>query len=154
MNSALQSDQLAVAIQRLLDVEAIRNLKAKGVRLVDAKEWDAWSSEVLSEDYVLHSDGGPIEGRDKVVASVSRSLAEAVNVHRIHPAEINITGPDTASAIWPMDDYVTGTFGDTPLVIRGHGYYDEDYVRTADGWRIRSCKLVRQRVDTSKGVPE
>ena len=154
MNSALQSDQAAADFQRLLDIEAIRNLKAKGVRLVDAKEWDAWSDEVLSEDYVLHSDGGPVEGRGKVVASVSRSLAEAVTVHRIHAPEIEITGPDAAKAMWPMDDYVTGNFNGRSLVIRGHGYYDEEYVRTATGWRIKSCKLVRQRVDTAVGAPD
>ena len=150
MNSALQSDQLADAIQRLLDIEAIKNLKAKGVRLVDAKQWDAWSGEVLSEDTVFYSDGEPLIGRDKVVAFVSRSLAEAVTVHRVHAPEINITGPDSASGVWPMDDYVTGTFGGTPMVIRGHGYYEEEYVRTAAGWRVSSSRLVRQRVDASK----
>ena len=150
MNSALQSDQLADAIQRLLDIEAIKNLKAKGVRLVDAKQWDAWSGEVLSEDTVFYGDGAPLIGRDAVVASVSRSLAEAVTVHRVHAPEINLTGPDSASGVWPMDDYVTGTFGGTPMVIRGHGYYEEEYVRTATGWRVSSSRLVRQRVDASK----
>jgi SnoaL-like domain len=154
MNSGLQSDCLAAAVQRLADIDAIKFLKAKGVRLVDTKDWNAWAQEVLSEDHVLHGDGGATEGRDAVVASVSRALAEAITVHRVHPPEITLTGPDSASGIWPMDDYVTGTFNGTPMTIRGHGWYHEDYVRTADGWRIRSSSIVRHRVDMTKEEPE
>lgn len=144
------TDDLPALVQRLVDIEAIKHLKAKGVRLVDTKDWDAWAREVLSEDHVLHGDGGATKGRDAVVASVSRALAEAKTVHRIHTAEITLTGHDTASAIWPMDDYVTGMFNGTAMTIRGHGWYHEDYVRTAEGWRISSSRIVRHRVDMTK----
>lgn len=145
---------LLAEVQRLADIDAIKCLKAKGVRLVDTKEWDTWAREVLSEDHILHGDGGATEGRDAVVASVSHALSEAKTVHRVHTPEIAITGQDTASAIWPMDDYVTGTFNGTPMTIRGHGWYHEDYVRTADGWRISSSRIVRHRVDMNTGEPD
>jgi SnoaL-like domain len=154
MNSRLNPDDLFAEVQRLADIDAITCLKAKGVRLIDTKDWDSWAREVLSEDHVLHGDDGATGGRDAVVASVSGALAEAKTVHRIHTPEITLTGPDTASGIWPMDDYVTGTFNGTPMTIRGHGWYHEDYVRTALGWRISSSRIVRHRVDMTRGEPE
>jgi hypothetical protein len=144
------TDNLHAEVQRLADINAIKSLKAKGVRLVDTKDWDTWAREVLSEDHVLHGDGGATEGRDAVIASVSGALADAKTVHRIHTPEITLTGRDTAQGIWPMDDYVTGTFNGTAMTIRGHGWYHEDYVRTAEGWRISSSRIARHRVDMTK----
>jgi hypothetical protein len=154
MESSMNLDQIAAEVGRLSDIEALRQLKAKHVRLVDAKEWAQWGEEVLSEDFVLHGDGGVTEGRDAVVAMVSRNLAEAVSVHRLHTPEIEITGASSATGIWPVDDYVTGTFGGKSMVIRGHGRYHEEYVRTGQGWRIRRSRLVRQIVDMSAAPSE
>jgi hypothetical protein len=151
MEPEMQLDQIAAEVRRLSDIDAVKQLKAKHVRLVDAKEWAMWGNEVLSEDCHLDMESGPIDGRDGIVLKISRSLAEARTVHRLHPPEIEITGPDSATAIWPMTDYVTGTFGGTPMIIRGYGHYHDEYVRTAEGWRTRSSALIRQRVDTSVG---
>jgi hypothetical protein len=140
-------EQAATAMQRLLDIEEIKQLKAKQIRLVDAKQWEAWGREVLADDYQMDGDGGVTEGREKVVASVSKVLAEAKTIHRVYPGEITLTGPNTASALWPMTDYVTMTLNGAPLNFRGYGYYHEDYVRTDKGWRMKRTKLVRQRVD-------
>jgi hypothetical protein len=49
-----------------------------------------------------------------------------------------------------MDDDVEGTFGGVAMVIRGHGYYHDEYVRTKDGWRIKQRRLVRQWVHTER----
>ncbi len=142
-----ESEDLAKQVQRLTDIEAIKQLKAQYIRLVDSQQWEAWS-RLFTEDCHLELDGGPVTGRDNAVAKISKALAEASTVHRIHQPEVTITGPDTASAAWPMSDFVRGTFGGEKLIITGHGYYHEDYVRTADGWRLKQCKLIRQSVET------
>ena len=142
--ASMQPEQIASELQRLSDIEAIKQLKAEYVRLADAQDWESWS-RLFTDDCQLHTDGGHIQGRDKVVATISQSLANASTVHRLHTPEITLTGPDTASAAWPMSDYVRGTFGGKSMTINGHGYYHEDYVRTADGWRLKSSRLVRQR---------
>ena len=36
-----------------------------------------------------------------------------------------------------------------PDVINGYGHYNEEYVRTDDGWRLKSCVLTRLRVDSN-----
>jgi ketosteroid isomerase-like protein len=142
-----QSEDLATLVQRLADIEAVKQLKAEYIRLVDSQQWEAWS-RLFAEDCVLELDGGRVEGRDNAVAKISGSLANARTVHRIHQPEVTITGPDTAKAAWPMSDYVRGTFGGKGLIITGHGYYHEEYIRTADGWKVKRSQLVRQYVET------
>ncbi len=36
--------------------------------------------------------------------------------------------------------------------LRGYGHYHEEYVRTADGWRVKSSTVKRLRVDTEGEV--
>jgi hypothetical protein len=148
--SAEQWKQVAADAQRLSDIEAIKQLKALHIRLVDAKQWEAWNTEVLAEDYIF-IDSGREEGREAVLARVSTSLVDAKTVHRIHPAEITITGPDTASALWPVQEYITMTSNGSPFILRGYAHHREDYVRTDKGWRIRRCEFVRQHADTKRG---
>jgi hypothetical protein len=61
---------------------------------------------------------------------------------------------DSASGIWAMQDIVTFQFPDEePYTLRGYGWYHETYQRTADGWRLTSSELKRQRVDTEGELP-
>ena len=145
--------ELATEIQRLKDTEAIKQLRAKYFQYVDAQDWDAWGRDILTEDFYFDSDGPVVEGRDKVIAFVSSSLANGKTVHHGHMPLIEITGPDTATGIWAMNDYVTLQYGGNDIVMRGWGHYYDEYVRTPDGWRLRKCTLTRQRVDT-EGVPD
>lgn len=143
---------LSDQIQRLSDIHEITQLKARYCRYVDTKDWAAWG-DLLVDDYYFDSDGGVYQGRDEVVAFVSAALGNAMTVHHVHTPEITITGPDTASAIWPMYDYVIIPGDGSEFVLHGYGYYDEDYVRTAEGWRIQRCTEKRLRVDTEGDVP-
>jgi hypothetical protein len=139
-------------LRRLLDIEAIKDLKARYCRFVDTKQWQAWG-DLLVDDYHFDSDGGIYEGRDNVVAFVERALGNAVTVHHVHTPEIAFTGPDSATGIWPMYDYVIIPNGDSQFVLHGYGWYEEEYVRTADGWRLQRCRERRIRVDTEGEVP-
>ena len=147
---ATQGD-LATEIRRLSDIEAIKALKARFVRLADAKDWEAWGREVLAEDCHIHNDAGPIDGRARIVELTAQALADATATHWLHAPEITITGPDTACAIWPVSDHISLVFRGTPMVVRGWGHYHDDYVRTADGWRLLRCRLVRQHVERLTG---
>jgi SnoaL-like domain len=80
------------------------------------------------------------------------SLARATTVHQVHTPEITITGPDRATAIWAMNDYVEIPVDGSSFVLRGYGHYHEEYVRTEEGWRVKSSVLTRLRVDTENAA--
>jgi hypothetical protein len=142
-------------VQRLNDLEAIKQLKARYFRCVDAQDWDGWANDVLADDFHFEMPGVAKDGRDEFIAMVSKLLTGGKTVHHGHMPEIAITGPDSASGIWAMDDYVSMPGkGGAPFVMHGYGHYLEEYVRTDEGWRIKSSKLTRLRVDVFEGAPD
>jgi uncharacterized protein (TIGR02246 family) len=93
--------------EELDDIEAIKQLKARYFRTLDRQEWDGFA-QVFARDAVLEVPEAGIvrQGRDEIVGSVSKALAGATTVHHGHMPEIELTGPDTATGIWAMADYV------------------------------------------------
>ena len=83
-------------------------------------------------------------------AASSAVLRDATTVHHGHMPEIELTGPDTATGIWAMYDFV-----ELPqLVLHGWGHYHEEYVKQDGAWRIRdsgsgSSRLRRRRHATT-----
>jgi uncharacterized protein (TIGR02246 family) len=140
------------ALQRLVDIEAIKQLRARYTRAIDTKDWDLVRA-CLAEDARFATEGGANEGRDTIVAFVSRSLTPLRTVHHVHTPEITFDGPDAASGVWAMNDYVEMVRdGESVWTLRGYGHYLEDYARGADGWQLKSSTLTRLRVDM-EGVP-
>jgi hypothetical protein len=143
-----QVHSMLADVRRLADIEAIKDLKAKYFRYVDTQHWDGWRDEVFADDLRFESDGKVKEGSEAMVAFTEIRLRGGTSVHHGHTPEITITGPDTATGIWAMYDYVEMTTKDgTPMVLNGYGHYHERYVRTSAGWRIQGIVLTRLRVD-------
>ncbi|HLN18532.1 MAG TPA: nuclear transport factor 2 family protein [Acidimicrobiales bacterium] len=127
----------------LVDIEAIKQLKARYFRLMDTKRWDEWA-DVFTPDAVMGTGRRRVEGREAIVDFVANLLLDYTTVHHGHMPEIEITGPETATAIWSMYDRVE--FPD-PKGIEGYGHYVEDYERGADGaWRIKRLDLTRLKI--------
>jgi uncharacterized protein (TIGR02246 family) len=138
------------AVQRLLDIEAIKALKARYFRTLDTKNWDGFG-DVFTAEAVLEVPEADmvVEGRDAIVASVGGALEGTRTVHHGHMPEIEITAPDAATGTWAMADYVEwppGPSGER-VGIRGYGHYVEEYVRRDGEWRIARSRLDRLRVD-------
>jgi hypothetical protein len=127
----------------LAEIEAIKQLKARYFRLLDTKQWDAWR-EVFSDDFSADVDGGNVHptihfaSPEEMVARNRELLASAVTVHHGHMPEIKLTGPDSATGIWAMEDIVKLGAG-----FRGHGHYHEEYVKRSGRWQIRRLKITR-----------
>jgi uncharacterized protein (TIGR02246 family) len=137
-------------VHQLLDIEAIKRLKARYFRTLDHRDWDGFGS-VFATDAVLEvPEADMVEnGRAAIVASVSTALTGARTVHHGHMPEIELTGPDRARGTWAMQDYVEWPSGEAGerVGLTGYGHYLEEYVRQDGEWQIARSRLIRLRVD-------
>jgi len=144
------TDDSQTRLQRLLDVEEIKQLKARYFRSLDHKNWDEFG-QVFARDAVLEVPEADMtrHGRAAIVESVSGLLEGTRTVHHGHMPEIELTGADTARGTWAMFDYVEWPAPDpeTRVGIQGYGHYLEEYVREDGHWRISRSHLARLRVD-------
>jgi len=127
------------------DVEEIRKLKARYFRALDAKDWDLYES-VFAEDVVVdlrRAGGGLYEGRPAFIA-YARALTIVQSVHQGHMPEIELTGPDSASGVWALEDYNVWEDGSQN---HGWGHYLESYVKRDGRWQIRTMALSYLRID-------
>src|ERR1700682_3396195 len=93
----------SLLLQRLLDIEAIKALKARYFRLMDQKRWGEWADVFASDAHLEVPEAAVVvDGRAGVVESVSTVLEGVRTVHHGHMPEIEITGPDTATGVWAM----------------------------------------------------
>jgi hypothetical protein len=135
---------------RLAEIEAIKQLKARYFRFLDTRQWEDWG-KVFTEDAIMELPevDAVSEGRSGIVANVSAALENARTVHQGFMPEIEITGPDTASGVWAMCDYVEwpANRDGSRVGLNGYGHYREEYRRDGDEWRISRTRLERVRVD-------
>ncbi|MDP6979720.1 MAG: nuclear transport factor 2 family protein [Myxococcota bacterium] len=127
---------------RLLELEAIKQLKARYFRFIDTQNWDGLKNEVFSEDAQLKwgpDDDQVMVGREAILAGLKFNLEGATTVHHGHMPEIDLIDDTHARGIWSMFDRV-----DHPqYLLVGYGHYHEEYVKLAEGWRIQRLQLTR-----------
>jgi hypothetical protein len=133
------------------DLEAIRQLKARYCRFLDAKDAEGWRS-VFTTDVVVTLDmavstagadpmtAPPVEGVDNFVPMVLTSLENAATMHHCHTPEITLNSSTSATGIWAMEDWII--FG-TGQELHGAGHYRETYEKQDDTWRIKTLHLTR-----------
>lgn len=133
------------------DVEAIRRLKARYFRALDSKDWAAYGG-VFAEDCTVdltRCGGGTYHGRAEFQA-YGASLKIVQSVHQGHMPEIEITGPDTATGIWALEDYNIWEDGRQN---HGWGHYLETYVKRDGRWYIKTMALSYLRIETNCPTP-
>lgn len=132
------------------DIEAIKRLKARYCRLLDTKDWSGLR-EVFTDDVVMDTAGSGGEawtGAEAFLAFLRPALADAITVHHCHTPEIELTGPDSATGVWAMEDKLWWPDGRT---LRGYGHYHETYARQDGSWRIATCRLTRLHLEYVEG---
>lgn len=138
------------ALRRLIDIEEIKRLKARYFRMVDTKDWQGWA-EVFTPHAHVEFDS-VVRTPAKVVRVTGEWLANATTTHVGHLPEIDIEGPETATGIWGMTDYIVfpGN-GAERQGLRGSGHYRERYRKIDGSWLIEYLRLDRLRVDRLEG---
>ncbi|MDD7812801.1 nuclear transport factor 2 family protein [Mycobacterium sp. CSUR Q5927] len=128
-----------VCVSDLENIEAIKQVKYRYLRALDTKHWDDFAA-TLAED--VTADYGKSMGtehkftdRDSLVDFMRSSLpANVISEHRVSHPEITLTGPDTASGIWYLQDRVI--MSEYDLMLIGAAFYHDQYRRTSEGWKI------------------
>jgi hypothetical protein len=132
------TDSTRPTMQHLLEIEAIKRLKAKYFRVLDTKDW-AGMRECLHADCVARYDGGKysFDGRERIIAFFSQYLdaPTKITLHQAHHAEIDLVGEGQATGIWYLQDMVIDLDHNTTL--RGAGFYKDEYVKVDGSWCIR-----------------
>ena len=88
------------------DIEAIKQLKARYFRLMNAKDWDAMR-RVFTDDLVMDttsSGGGVMTGADPFMQFLRNAIGDVLTVHHGHTPEIELTSATTATGVWAMED--------------------------------------------------
>ena len=147
--------------ERLAAIEAIRDLKARYWRGVDQSD-AALVRSILAEDCLLDFRGcctDPTSGTDflpqmNIVMQgrdswQAQALDGFVTSHQGHQAEIDVTGPGSAAAIWAFTDRFFYPPGMKYNRLTGYGYYHDSYSREASGWKLQTTRITRLWVEVS-----
>jgi hypothetical protein len=155
------------SVDRLLAAESVRRTKATYWYAMDTKDWarlatvftddsifDMRSESVQAiggppprlppvEESIAHGDLSIAIGGTDIAAFIRRVVEHWVTVHHGAAPIIDIVDADTATAIWPLFDYIE----DGGKVLKGYGHYHDRYRRVGDDWLISHCRLSRLRLD-------
>lgn len=136
---------LEAKIQYLLDLEEIKMLKHKYCHYNDGGWPDQPVShqgpcaDLFTEDAVW--DGSPVakaEGRENIRKLFASFAKVPMAYHSVTNPIIEIKG-DHAKAHWHL---VGGGVGLTNVSSLGLGGYEDEYVRTPEGWRIKHMRVI------------
>lgn len=144
---------------RLAAIEAIKQLKARYFRTLDARDLAGYAGVFTPEaridvrGSVSDSDGeSSIEGFDAdaviiggevMAAFVARITVGVTTVHHGHMPEIEILSADNARAIWAFEDRIWFPDGSPFRMTHGFGHYHETYALRDGQWRIDSMRITR-----------
>ena len=128
----------------LVEFEQIKRLKYAYARCLDLKLWDEIAGLFTPDAVAAYSGGGyTFEGRDAIVEFLQRSMGAETfhSSHKMHHPEIELTGPDSATGVWALDDTVIDTQWN--ITIRGASFYDDEYVKQDGRWLIARTSYKR-----------
>jgi len=124
------------SIDRLLDVESIKQTKYAYLRCIDQKDF-AGLGDLLAEDATAAYSGGRYlyEGRAAIVGFIETNMSRTtmLSSHRVQQPEITVTG-DEARGTWALSDTIVDT--EWNFVLQGAAFYEDRYVRSGDRWLI------------------
>jgi len=136
---------LEAKIQYLVDLEEIKMLKYRYCRYNDGG-WKGQplshqgpSADLFTEDGVW--DGSPVvkaEGREAIRKLFGSFAALPMAYHAVTNPMIEING-DTATGHWHL---IGGGVGLNYASSLGIGGYEDEYVRTPQGWRIKLMRVI------------
>ncbi len=133
---------LAQRVRLLEDLEAIKQLKASYCRYCDGgwagptHDYDQIAA-LFTEDAMTDGTAGRTEGRENIRRLYRSYQATPFAFHRVTNPIIEVKG-NQATGNWHVLVALTRPGGQAVWIA---GIYDEEYLRTRDGWRIKTLKF-------------
>lgn len=150
-------EELRKDIQRLMDIEAIKQLKHAYCRCVDTANFEELAT-LMHEDSLVHYKGGTYEwkmnNRKEFLDNLGNSFhKEAIGQHNAHHPEIQILSDTEATAIW----YLADNMWTLNHNVKTHGtvlYWDR-YLKVDGKWVIKETRYERlyEMIDMLEGKP-
>jgi ketosteroid isomerase-like protein len=141
------------SIERLIELQAIYDIKGRRDHAVDQKDWDTYA-ELHTDDFIAMSIGpNPIVGGRAAADQNAKQLENVTTVHHCHTPVIEFQNRNSATGVWAMEDNLFWLRNGEKQWLRGFGFYHETYVKGEDGrWRFSYRKLHRTHAETSPGA--
>lgn len=138
-------DDLRKDIQRLMDMEAIRQAKHTYFRCIDTANW-VELTEILHEQLYVHYKGGnyefKLENKQDFLAAMKVSFHnEAAGRHFGCMPEIQILSENEATGIWYLYDHFWSI--NNKHLTHGTAIYWDKYVKENGRWLIKETSYER-----------
>ena len=138
-------EELRRDLQRLMDIEAIKQLKGAYFRCIDTANFEELAT-LFHPDVSVHFVGGTYEwklqGREEYLASIQKSFTrEAVGHHNGHHPEIQILSETDATGLWYLTDNMW--ILNAKFFTTGTAIYFDRYVKLDGRWVIKDTKYRR-----------
>ncbi|MCB1695541.1 MAG: nuclear transport factor 2 family protein [Halioglobus sp.] len=138
-------EELRCDIQRLMDMEAIKQTKHAYFRCIDTANWEELGS-ICHPDLKVHYIGGGYEyrmaNREEFLSAMKQAFhSEAVARHNGHMPEIQILSENEATGIWYLYDHFWSL--NANHLTHGTALYWDSYVKVNGSWLIKATSYRR-----------
>ncbi len=124
-------------MKTLLEIEKIRQLKARYFRALDTNDWPLFSETMTSDCIGRYSDGDlSFDNRAGIVDFMKKNLSgdKMLTMHHGHHPEITIVDENSAQGIWYLEDTVIAL--ESSVRIYGAAIYNDEYKKVNGEWLI------------------
>lgn len=127
-----------------VDIETIEQLKARYVRGVDTKDWEALAATFAPDTRSFYSGGkDSFEGREAIMDFLHGALGhtDLATQHPAHTPEIELPSETAARGTWYMEDFVIAPSAggeDMPAgtLLHGSGIYADEWRKEGGEWKL------------------
>jgi 3-phenylpropionate/cinnamic acid dioxygenase small subunit len=128
------------------DRQDISDLLVRYATGIDRRDWPLFRTVFTDDCELDYGEIGTWQGVDAVTDFMETTHAMAGHtLHRLTNQALTLNG-DTASARTYVDAVIM--FGDNQSGVNAWGFYDDEIVRAADGWRIARRRFTQVRITT------
>ena len=138
-------EELRKDIQRLMDIEAIKQLKHAYFRCVDTANLEELGT-LFHEDVSVHFKGGgyewKLQGRKEYLDNIGISFSrESVGHHNGHHPEIQMISETEATGLWYLADHMW--ILNHNALTQGTALYWDRYLKVDGRWLIKDTNYER-----------